>query len=177
MDYADVTKSRESVQTAPTPSTRQRFSPDHARQVAADDAVRQKERADQNRAARRRQTMADINRDVTEHAFRKFVEEDRVREKQNMQAGVEKMVRTVIRKESSEVKENAESESAQREIDSSNASYMREKVNSAYDNSAAESPREKELRPSPSERQQQRAIENYQQTTRNPVDQTVELVV
>lgn len=177
MDYADVTKSRESVQTAPSPSTRQRFSPDHARQVAADDAVRQKERAEQNRAALRRQSMADINRDVAEHAFRKFIEEDRVREKQNMQAGVEKMVRTVIRKESSEVRENEESESSQRARDSSSADYMREKVNSAYDSSTAESPRDKDLRPSPSERQQQRAIENYQQSTRNPVDQTVELVV
>lgn len=149
------------------PSTRARSSQDYARRVATDDAVRQQERAQNNRDATRR---------LAQSAFRESLEEERVRLQQNMQAGVEKMVRSVVRKESSLNTGRAEAEAHQNDADT-RSDVVREKLNSAYGSDNSESPRDEELRPTPSQRQQQRAIENYQQATRNSIDRTVELVV
>ena len=172
MDSAAVNNKRDRAVTAPPPSSRERDSHDYARQSVADDAVRQKERAMENRAALRRQAMSEINRQVAEQAFRETIEQERIRERHNMQAGVEKMVRTVVRKESAEAEQAQHSESAQH----ARTDYVREKVNSAYSNNS-ESPRDRELRPSPSELQQKRALERYQDSNRNSIDRTVELVV
>ena len=176
MDPSTVPNRQDVTNMTSSPSTRTRASQDYARQAAADDAVRQQRRAANNRAQARQAIQADLMKQITQEALKNSMEQERIRERQNMQAGVEKMVRTVVRKESAQ-SDNMQDKNAVQDEQNSHAQYVREKLNSTYSSSSQESPRDKELRPSPSERQQQRALENYQQSNRNQVDRTVELVV
>ena len=181
-------KNGEVANTAAAPSTRTRFSADYARQAAVDDSVRQKERAQNNREAMRRQAMSDIQKQITDYALKEAMEQERVQERRNMEAGVDKMVRTVVRKESDnqgEVRpesthrqssEQTQNVQQSQESDSQTRS-TRDKVNKAYNAFVKESARDEELRPSHSELQQKRAVERYQDSTQNGIDRTVELVV
>ncbi len=121
--------------------------------------------------------MSDIHKQMTEQAFKQVMEQERIEQSQNMQAGVEKMVRTVVRKESAASEESQSRDASSTENDTNRADHVREKVNRAYSDYNDSSPRERELRPSHSELQQKRAMESYQDSTRNPIDRTVELVV
>ena len=167
MDPSTVSNRQGVSDIGPEPSTRNRADQDYARQAAVDDAVRQQQRAANNRAAERR---------MTQSAFEQSIEQDRALQKSNQQAGVEKMVRSVVRKESAQHEENRSQDSQSRDT-AANTDYVREKLNSTYGNSSGDSSRDEELRPSPSERQQQRALENYQQSNRNSVDHMVEMIV
>ncbi|MDH5446492.1 MAG: hypothetical protein OEY52_13135 [Gammaproteobacteria bacterium] len=166
-----------SVQRTYEPSTRNRTDHNYAQQVAADDAARQKKRAERNKSHDRRDIQSELMRHITQEAMRNSLEQERIRERQNMQAGIEKMVRTVVRKESEKSEETQQAESTQNSEANQQASYNREKVNSAYSSFVKESPRERDLRPSPSELQQKRAVDQYQDSNRNAIDRTVELVV
>lgn len=168
MDPSAVSNKQGMTNTSPAPSTRNRSDQDYARQAAADDAVRQQGRAARNRVAERR---------LTQSAFEQSIEQDRALQKSNQQAGVEKMVRSVVRKDSARIAQPRPREDSQSADSDANADYIREKLNSTYGNTVSESPRDETLRPSPSQRQQQRAMENYQQSTRTSVDHTVELIV
>jgi len=168
MDSSTVADRQKSRNNTTAPPTRNRSGQDRARQVATDEAVRQERRAASNREAVRRQAQS---------AMRESIEQDRALERQNMQAGVEKMVRSVVRKESGQDVQRQSQETAQQHGQEAQAEYVREKLNSAYRSDAAESPRDESPPPSPSQHQQQRAIEDYQQSTRNSIDRTVELVI
>ncbi len=166
MDSSAVSNRQGVSDSTPEPSTRNRSDQDYARQAAVEDAMRQQQRAANNREVERR---------LAQSAFAQSVEQDRALQKSNQQAGVEKMVRSVVRKESAQQEQSRSQEDSP--SSDTNTDYVREKLNSTYGSSSQESPRDEELRPSPSERQQQRALENYQQSTRNRVDHTVELIV
>lgn len=150
------------------PSTRN-SDQDQPRQVAVQDAARQQRRAASNREAARRQAQS---------AMRDSIERDRAMQRQNEQAGVEKMVRSVVRKKSGQaVPRRSQKTVQQKDHDAQiQAQYVRDKLNSAYSSSATESPQDESLRSSPSQHQQQRAIDDYQQSSRNSIDRTVELV-
>ena len=166
MDVSAVSRSKDQQTRSEAPSTRRRGSDDYARQVTIDDAVRNERRAQKNREAMRRQAAS---------AFRESVEVDRAVQRDNMQAGVEKMVRTVVRKESDSV--HKQPERAADKADSQ-SSYNRERINSAYSNDVPEARRENETHESPSNHQQKRAMESYRQDSeRNAIDRTVELVI
>lgn len=177
MDTAAVAAKNEVSRTVSAPSDRQGFSPDHARKVAADDAVRHKERSEENRAALRRQAMSDIHKHFAEQAFKELIEQERNLERRNMDAGVDKMVRSVVRKESSQSEDNQVRENTADQGKYSQVDYVREKLNRTYSEQNDSSPRDKELRPSHSELQQKRALERYQDSNRNSIDRTLELVV
>jgi len=168
MDTSSVANQQGNNNPAPAPSTRNRAEQDYARQRAADDAVRQERRAANNR---------DVARRLASSALRESIERERMRERQNMEAGVEKMVRSVVRKASAQTEPHQSREDIHQSEQSAQADYVRDKLNSTYNQSNNESIRDDVLRPSPSEIQQQRARENYQESNRNPVDRTVELVV
>lgn len=136
---------------------------DRARQGATDDAARQKRRTAGKREAVRRQTQS---------AFRDSIEQDRAIQKQYAQAGVEKMLRSVVRKES-----RRSQQTAQQKDTAAQSQYVRDKLNSTYNQTASELIQDENLEPSPSQRQQQRAIDDYQQSTRNNIDRTLELVI
>lgn len=160
--------------TAPAPSTRNRAEQDYARQAAAEDAARQEHRATNNRTATRRRTQS---------AFEQSIEQDRALQRYNEQAGVEKMVRSVARKEAAQAEESRSigardsQEGAQPGDPQAKADFVREKLNATYATTSSESIRDQSLRPSPSQRQQQRAIESYQQSNQNSIDRALELVV
>lgn len=170
MDISNTTDRQGQDKAADAPSRRQRASQDYTRQVSADDAVRHEKRATKNRDAARRQARS---------AFHESVEYDRAIERQNMQAGVEKMVRSVVRKESTQEarSDQARAQRSQQADAQAHAQYVREKINSAYNSSVTEPTQDTTDHPNPSNHQQNRAIENYQDSTRNRIDQTVELVI
>lgn len=99
-------------------------------------------------------------------------------QRQNEQAGVEKMVRSVVRKTSRQADPRHSQKTApQKDHDVQvQAQYVRDKLNSAYSGSTTESPQDESLRSSPSPHQQQRAIDDYQQSSRNSIDRTVKVV-
>ncbi len=168
MDPSTVSGRDRNKDIASPPPTRNPSRQARARQAEVDNAVQQERRVANNREAMRRQASA---------AFRESVERDRAVERQNMQAGVEKMVRSVVRKESAQTEQSrAQDNSHQNELHEQDQ-YVREKLKSTYSSTASESPRDESQQPSPSQRQQQRAIDDYQQSTRNSIDRAVELVI
>lgn len=168
MDSSTVSDRQGSKNRSTAPSSRNRSSQDHTRQVTTNDAALQQRRADKNHEALRRQTQS---------AFRESIEQDRALQRQNEQAGVEKMVRSVVRKESSQTAEHRTQETPRQADSDAQAQYVREKLNSAYSSTASEPAHEESQQPDPSQRQQQRAIDDYQQSNRNSIDRTVELVI
>lgn len=171
MDVAAISDRQYVAATAPAPSTRNRSDEDYARQAAVDDSVRQERRAARNRDAMRRRTHS---------AFEQSIEQDKSLRAYNERAEAEKMVRMVMRKEAAEM----EAQRADRvEMKSSlsdphaKAELTRQKVDAAYATKTSEALRDEVFRPSPSQRQQQRALEKYQEPVRNTIDRTVDLVV
>lgn len=169
MDSTTVSDRQGPKNNEAAPPTRDHPRQDQTRQVAADNAVRQQERrAINNREAARRRAHS---------AMRESIVQDRALERQNMEAGVEKMVRSVVRQESGQDVQRQPQETAQQKDARAQARYVRDKLNSAYRTDAAESHRDESQRPPPSQHQQQRAVENYQESNRNSIDRTVELVI
>ena len=169
MDPSTVADRKGAEARSSTQSQRQRQpNQDYDRQAVVDSAVRQQRRAANNRDAARRQA---------ESALRDSIERDRLQERQNMQAGVEKMVRSVVRKESTQAEQRPSQDASQQQDSDAQAQYVRDRLNSAYSSSETESVRNESSQPSPSQRQQQRAIDDYQQSIRNSIDHTVELVI
>jgi len=168
MDLSAVTERERSKDTASSPPSSRHSGQNIARQATVGDAAHQERRTARNREALRRQAQS---------ALRDSIEQDRALERHNMQAGVEKMVRSVVRKESTQDVQARDHETAQQADSSAQSRYTQEKLNSAYSSSNSEPPRQESRQSSPSQHKQQRAIEDYQQSTRNSVDRTVELVI
>lgn len=143
-------------------------TPEQPRQELVGDGVQPQQIAS-NRDVMRRQARS---------AFRDSIAQERPTQRLTEQAGIEKMLRTVVRKESSQTASSRSPKMTQQKDGAVPQShYVSEKLNSTYNQTTNEPTPDASLETSPSQRQQQRAIDDYQQSTRSKIDHTVELVI
>jgi len=168
MDISNIKEQKDSTRQSSAPSSRERFNADYAHKVSAEDAIRQQARSERNRAAARRQAT---------NALYESLDYEKAVRREKMQAGADKMVRSVIQKESTQRSGTADGASQNSESnEQASRDYMQAKINTAYRQAESESRQSYTERPE-TDYQQRRAVDRYQQSNQKRPDHNLDLVI